>query len=160
RLRRHEAGDRAQQRRLATSRAPEERHELAARDVEADVVQDARASVADVERLDREVRRHAEPAGALGGTMAQYAAKGNCSASWSGSSSSSSSSSLSSSSGSSSSQSESSGSPIGVWAKRQVENTAIISTRRSSRGAAIAPYQRTASYGLGPAHGGGIRRTC
>ena len=54
-----EAGDRAQQRRLAAARAAEERDHLAALDVEAHAVEHARRAVGDAEVFDRRGRRHA-----------------------------------------------------------------------------------------------------
>ena len=55
---RDEARDRAQQRGLAAAGAAEQRDELAARDVEADVAQHGRGAVGHRQRLDRQVRGH------------------------------------------------------------------------------------------------------
>ena len=57
-VRDHEAGDRAQQRRLAAAGAAEQRDHLAALDVEAHAVEHARAAVRNGQRLDRKIGGH------------------------------------------------------------------------------------------------------
>ena len=63
RLGQHEAGDGAQQRRLAAAGAAEERDHLAALDVEAHAVEHARRPIGHGQRFDRKVGSHRWVAG-------------------------------------------------------------------------------------------------